>query len=535
MNPTDPEVSDTGLDGEERTLDRRELLGLGAAGLLAVPLLGSGVDLAAAAGRMDEAVSGSVRFLMAENFWANWEPYQNTAQSQFRINEQIYDHLVEFPTGDISRPTPGLATSWRRVDARTWEFELRRGVRFHDGQRFTARDVKASIELASGATKKETVDAGLFWVPTGVQVVDDYTVRLRPRKPFGALFSSLQHTHIVSAEDLAGSTADLRKRPNGTGAFRLVEETPTRKTMAANGGYWRGTPRIGTLVWEFVQDPQTRLNALLAGQAHAIDRVPPEHRAIIQRSDKLALKSVTGIETVNLWARPGRLPIWQENASFRRAVNWSVNRSALVRNLVQGHAAVARSPIPRGTLYYRPQAPAYGLNVARARAELRAGGVTDGGPEFELWVARGFLPRAPEVVRVDRRRHAPGRPQAEGRHVGRRRAGQRHLQREGHRSPVPHQLVQQRRPDDRIPGLQPGVRVVLGRQDGRASGRRRSERDEPGGPPADLRTTPGAAVAAGLARPALQQRLHGGAHTRTCRALRVLKNFSTHFHPARLT
>ena len=75
---------------------------------------------------------------MAENFWANWDPYQNTAQSQFRINEQIYDHLVEFPTADISRPTPGLATSWRRVDARTWEFELRRGVRFHDGQRFTA-------------------------------------------------------------------------------------------------------------------------------------------------------------------------------------------------------------------------------------------------------------------------------------------------------------------------------------------------------------------------------------------------------------
>jgi ABC-type transport system substrate-binding protein len=83
---------------------------------------------------------------------------------------------------------------------------------------------------------------------------------------------------------------------------------------------------------------------------------------------------------------------------FRRAVNWSVNRSSLVRNLVQGHAAAARSPIPRGTLYYRPQSPPYGLNVAQARRELREAGMTDGGPQFELWVARGFLPRAPEVV-----------------------------------------------------------------------------------------------------------------------------------------
>jgi peptide/nickel transport system substrate-binding protein len=252
MNPTDTDVP----DGEDHTLDRRRLLELGAAGLLSMPLLGA--DVASAAERTFEGSAGDVRFLIAENFWANWEPYQNTAQSQFRINEQIYDHLVEFPTGNINRPRPALATSWRRINARTWEFELRRGVRFHEGQRFTAADVKASIELASGATKKATVDAGLFWVPTTVQIIDDYTVRLRTKQPFGALFSALQHSHIVSAEDLAGAAADLKKRPNGTGAFRLAEETATRKAMTANGSYWKGAPTIGNLVWEFVQDPQTR-------------------------------------------------------------------------------------------------------------------------------------------------------------------------------------------------------------------------------------------------------------------------------------
>lgn len=361
-----------------------------------------------------DAVEGQddrVRFLIAENFWADWEPYQNTAQSQFRISEQIYDRLVDFPTGNIGRPAPMLATSWRRINARTWEFRLRRGVRFHNGQEFTARDVKASIERASGATRVKTVDAGLFWVPTTVQIVDDYTVRLRTRQPFGALFSALQHSHIVSAQDLRGPAAALKRRPNGTGPFRLVGNAPTRKTMVRNDRYWRGRARIPELVWEFVQDPQTRLNALLAGQAHAIDRVPPEHLAIIERRDGLALASRTGIEMVNLWVRPGRKDFWQNSLAFRQAVNWSINRDALVRSLVQGRSRAARSVVPSGMLYWRAQSPRYGFDAARARAALQRSGV--GNEPFELWVARGFLPRAVEVVEsiVDSMRRVGLNPQ----------------------------------------------------------------------------------------------------------------------------
>src|SRR6266508_6367494 len=90
------ELSATDEEDEELgTLSRRELLVLGA---------GAGLALALP-GRIEAAPSGkTVRFLIAENFWANWEPYQNTAQSQFRINEQIYDHLVEFPSGDLTDP-----------------------------------------------------------------------------------------------------------------------------------------------------------------------------------------------------------------------------------------------------------------------------------------------------------------------------------------------------------------------------------------------------------------------------------------------
>jgi peptide/nickel transport system substrate-binding protein len=388
------------LEVAERKLERGEISRREFVRLLGVLGLAAAVP-GALAGRVraaEAAQSDRVRFLIAENFWADWEPYQNTAQSQFRINEQIYDHLVEFPSGEIGKPAPMLATSWKQIDARTWEFKLRRGVTFHNGQPFTSRDVKASIELASGVTKKKTVDAGLFWVPTTVTRIGDHTVRLKTKQPFGALMSSLQHSHIVSARDLRGPAGRLKKKPNGTGPFRLVKDAPTKKTMARNDKYWRRPAQIKELVWEYVQDPQTRLNALLAGQAQAIDRVPPEHLALISRARNFELASRTGIEMVNLWVRPGRSSVWQQNGSFRRAVNWSIDRDALVKNLVRGRSRAARSVIPSGTLYWRSQSPAYDFNLARAKSELQQGGLADGGPEFELWVAKGFLPRAVEVV-----------------------------------------------------------------------------------------------------------------------------------------
>ncbi len=341
--------------------------------------------------------TGSVRFLSAENFWADWDPYQANALSQFRLNKQIYDYLLDFPTGDLSKPEPMLATSTEQIDERTWEFKLREGVVFHDGAAFTGEDVKASIERASGATDVEVVHAG-SWVPTTVEVVDDLTVRLKTERPFGPLFSALFNTQIVSAADLAGKAASLKNQPNGTGPWRLVANEPTRKVMDANMDYWAGPPRIKEMIWEFVQDPQTRLSALQAGQAQAIDRVPPEHLEIIESSDDLMLASVTGIENVNLWWRPGRFELRDTSPEFRKAVAWSIDRAALTENLVLGQSAVADSFVPAGALYYEPQSPAYTFDPDQAKELLTAAGVPDGGPEFELWVASGFLPRAEQVV-----------------------------------------------------------------------------------------------------------------------------------------
>jgi len=290
---------------ENRKRSARYLAILAATALLVAACTGEGGETDSV-GTAGDGPSGRVRFLIAENFWADWEPYQSTAQSQARLEEQIYDYLVQFPTGDLSAPEPMLATSWEQIDDTTWEFELRKGVKFHEGQDFTSADVKASIELASGATETETVTLQ-NWVPTTVEVVDDLTVRLVTEKPFAPLLAQLGDTPIVSAEWPEGDARRLKETPNGTGPFRLISDTRTRKVMEANTDYWREPAQIKELIWEYVQDPQTRLNALVSGQADAIDRVPPEHHETIEGDPNLALSSVTGIESVNLWVRPGRL------------------------------------------------------------------------------------------------------------------------------------------------------------------------------------------------------------------------------------
>jgi peptide/nickel transport system substrate-binding protein len=383
----------------DRRISRRDLFRYGGAAGLAAFLAAcdDGEPRVAPTPSAPTTPTGTVRFLEAENFWADWSPYASTALSQVRLERQVYDYLVDFPTGDLTQPEPALASSFEQVDELTWEFELREGVRFHEEQELTAEDVKASVELASGFSGESAYS--INWLPAEVEVQDTRTLRIKTERPFAPMLVALWwYAPILSAEWLSGDQERLKSQPNGTGAFRLVQDEVNVKTMEANTEYWGETPLIETLIWEFIQDPQTRLNALLDGSAQVIDRVPPEHLSLLEGQEGVQLQSSTAIESINLFVRPGRLPIWDESINFRRAVNWSIDREPLVENLVLGNSAVAQSFLPTNTLFFQPQEPAFRFDPEQARAELEAAGEPDGGPEFELWVAEGFQPRAPEVV-----------------------------------------------------------------------------------------------------------------------------------------
>ena len=113
--------------------------------------------------------------------------------------------------------------SGQRIDDRTWEFKLQEGVTFHDGSTFDAEDVKASVELASGATDKPTVRSQ-NWIKTTVEIVDPYTVRLVSEKPFAALMAELSDTIILSSDDLANNAEGIKIPAEWDGTLPLGRE-----------------------------------------------------------------------------------------------------------------------------------------------------------------------------------------------------------------------------------------------------------------------------------------------------------------------
>jgi peptide/nickel transport system substrate-binding protein len=371
--------------------------------------LGAGVQplaAAAAPGRTSGAArvsaqeSGAVRFLVAEAFPDTWDPYQHTIQIQRRIENQVFDPLIRIETNDFSVYAPALAESWQAIDELTTEFKLRQGVTFHNGQPFTAADVKAAIELATGATATKTVSASRF-VPTTVEVIDEATMRLKTKTPFAPLLNELSVLPIVSSADITAGADTLKAGPNGTGAFKLTGNDKDKKTMAANASYWGGAPSIATLTWEYIIDSQTRLNAFLAKQAQALDRVPPEHVPILQGSNDVELISTTGFENVNLWMRQDAAAPWDTaSVKLREAVMWSIDREALVKNLVLGASEVSVTHIPNHAVFAKTQEPIYAYDLDKAKAALTAAGFPGGGVELPLWGVTGFLPRGPEVAQA---------------------------------------------------------------------------------------------------------------------------------------
>jgi peptide/nickel transport system substrate-binding protein len=400
-----------GKKDRNQGISRRKLLqsasavGAGVAMAPALANAAPGPHSAKLTGRHQE--DGAVRFLVAEAFPDTWNPYQHQIQIQRRIENCIFDPLIRITGDDFSVYSPALAESWTVIDDTTTEFKLRQGVSFHKGQPFTAADVKASIEFATGQTGGTVVSAGRF-VPTTVEIVDDTTVRLKTATPFAPLLNELSYTPIVAAENVPTSVATpgagpdlLATDPNGTGPFSLTGNDPNIKTMAANASYWGGAPAIATLVWEYIADSQTRLNAFLAKQAHAIDRVPPEHLPTLQADSSVTLQSKTGFENVNLWMRQDAVtPPWDTvNLKLREAVMWSLDREAIVSALIGGGSEVSVTHLPNHAVYAKAQEPAYSLDRDKAKAALVEAGYADGqGPDLPLWGVTGFLPRGKEVA-----------------------------------------------------------------------------------------------------------------------------------------
>src|SRR2546426_10016307 len=209
--------------------------------------------------------------------------------------EHIYDRLLDRDPQTF-KPKPMLAESWRIVNDTNWEFKLRRGVKFHNGEPFTAASVKATIEYAlDPATKSHFASAAYWGLVKEVQVVDDYTVRFVTKQPWPNLIdsASLTNSLMMPAKALKDLGPEkLAQNPIGTGPFKFVEwKRDERLVLERNADYWQGPADATRVTFRFIPEFSARLAALLSGEIYVMKDVPPHVVDAVERSDRAKLRA----------------------------------------------------------------------------------------------------------------------------------------------------------------------------------------------------------------------------------------------------
>ncbi|MBI3959802.1 MAG: ABC transporter substrate-binding protein, partial [Chloroflexi bacterium] len=294
------------------------------------------------------------------------------------VINQIFDSLIAIDnsSGEI---VPALATAWDVADDGTvYTFTLRQGVTFHDGSAFTAQDVVATF--TAGADPANAYASSYDPV---VEAMDDYTVAIKPLTPDVTFLRRMAETPIISDEQFAAEgNAGIEANPIGTGAFTFVQwNKGDRIVLQANPGYWdAGKPHLAEVIFRPISESSTRLAAIQTGEVHIVNRLNSDEAASLAGVDQVQVITypadrVYYIAFNNLTTGVG-LPT--EDKLVRQAMNYAVDRQAIVDGLFDGYARLSSGFVTPSNLGYDETLAPFAYDPDKARALLTEAGYPDG-------------------------------------------------------------------------------------------------------------------------------------------------------------
>jgi peptide/nickel transport system substrate-binding protein len=265
-------------------------------------------------------------------------PPEKVTLGMYPTNTGIYETLVRL--GPDYQVVPVLATSWDFVAPNTWRFTLRQGVTFHDGQKFTAQAVKATMDRiakAGGGTP------GIG--PDSVKIVDDYTVEITPSRPNLRLVQQITHPNY----SIIAPGSDPATKPVGTGPFTFVEYAKgDHITVARNPNYWGDKAKLDKITFRFMPDDNSRVLALKAGDVQAIYDVPREVAGEVGKTAglKVVTSPVGAYEALYVSAH-GQAPYdLGSDPAIRQALSLAINKASIVHDVWHDNAEVNSTMIP---------------------------------------------------------------------------------------------------------------------------------------------------------------------------------------------
>jgi len=323
---------------------------------IAAWLLVAAASLAAAAKDREIAIGLQAAITSIDPHYHNLSPNNS-------LLLHIYEPLVKRDAN--GKLSPGLAVSWRAVDDLTWEFKLRKGVKFHDGSPFTAEDVVATYKRVPNVPNSPSSMATFVKPIVETKVVDPYTIIFRTAAPHVLMASDLASVYIIPkavAEKATTEDFNSGKAAIGTGPYKFEEYVPNQKVvLKANYGYWGGEEPWDRVTFKILSNPAARVAALLSGDVQMIETVPTADIAKLSTDPKFKLVDKVTNRVIyvhlNQWndktvpfvtAKDGspleRNPF--KDARVRKALSIAINREAIADRIMEKRAVPAGQLLP---------------------------------------------------------------------------------------------------------------------------------------------------------------------------------------------
>lgn len=269
---------------------------------------------------------------------------------------------------------PCLAKSWDYDEAScTYTFHLAEGVKWHDGEPFTAEDVKFTIE-AIVDPENGSENAPNYEDVVEIKVIDDLTVAFVLAEPNYAFLEYMSigmlPKHLLDGQDM--QTSDYFRAPVGTGPYKFAEwDVGQAITLIKNEDYFLGAPSIDTIIFKIVTDDNAKALQLQSGELN-LSQVTPKDAQIFEGAEGFTVYDMTTSDyrgiLYNFWN-----PYWQENADLIPAISFAIDKEAILNAVVLGKGVVAYGPLQRNVYNYE-DVEHYDYNPDKAQELLAAAG-----------------------------------------------------------------------------------------------------------------------------------------------------------------
>ncbi|MDW2876451.1 MULTISPECIES: ABC transporter substrate-binding protein [Bacillaceae] len=274
---------------------------------------------------------------------AGLDPHKTPAHSSVRIYSQIYNGLVKFD--DKMEVVGDLAVEWEQPDDQTYVFNLREGVKFHNGNEMTAEDVKYSFERILAEETASHI-ASYFANVDSIEVLGDYQVQFNLKSPDATFLSNLTNSSaVVVSKEVVEENGDLQQVAVGTGPFKFEEWVPDSKVvLVKNEDYYEESlPKLDEVVYYTMKDEASRMSAIRTGEVD-LTTVNAKSASLLAKDDKIEVKDYQSLEYSYVGFNVNVKPL--NDPKVRQALSLATNRKAIADVVWNGDAVVSGPVAP---------------------------------------------------------------------------------------------------------------------------------------------------------------------------------------------